>query len=131
MLHPGRAERPLTVREYGDRWLTVYASVNFKPATLENYRRFLILHAYPTLGDLPIGTVTRSHVKALIAEKLAGGNRKGDGKPLSPWVFGGLDGGTRWITTCGCGRSGNPCWPSPGSTIGDPSSTGTPGAVCS
>ena len=79
-----RTEQPLTVREYGDRWLTVYASVNCKPATLENYRRSLALHAYPTLGDLPLGTVTRSHIKALIAEKLAGGNRKSDGRPLNP-----------------------------------------------
>jgi integrase len=83
-----RTERPLTVREYGDRWLTVYASVNCKPATEENYRRFLALHAYPTLGDLPLGTVTRSHVKALIAEKLAGGNRKSEGKPLNPRTVG-------------------------------------------
>jgi integrase len=83
-----RSERPLIVREYGDRWLTVYASVNCKPATVENYRRSLALHAYPTLGDLPLGTVTRSHVKALIAEKLSGGNRKSNGKPLNPRTVG-------------------------------------------
>ena len=83
-----RAERPLTVREYGDRWLTVYASVNCKPATVENYTRFLTLHAYPTLGDLPLGTVTRSHIKALIAEKLTGGNCRIDGKPLNPRTVG-------------------------------------------
>ncbi|MFI5342038.1 MAG: tyrosine-type recombinase/integrase, partial [Candidatus Methylomirabilales bacterium] len=83
-----RAERPLTVREYGDRWLTVYASVNCKPATVENYHRFLTLHAYPTLGDLPLGTVTRSHVKALIAEKLSSGNCQSDGKPLNPRTVG-------------------------------------------
>ena len=83
-----RAERPLTVREYGDRWLTVYASVNCKPATLENYRRFLTLHAYPTLGDRPLGSITRSDVKTLIAEKLVGGNCQSEGKPLTPRTVG-------------------------------------------
>ncbi|MGD0266049.1 MAG: tyrosine-type recombinase/integrase [Candidatus Methylomirabilota bacterium] len=83
-----RAERPLTVREYGDRWLTVYASVNCKPATVENYHCALALHTYPTLGDLPLGSVTRSHIKTLIAEKLTGGNCRSHGKPLNPHTVG-------------------------------------------
>jgi integrase len=81
-------ERPLTLRDYAERWLTVYATVHCRPATVINYQRFLKLHVYPTLGDLPLASVTRAHIKAWVAERLAGGNQKSDGKPLNPHTVG-------------------------------------------
>ena len=81
-------ERLLRLREYGERWLTVYANVHCKPATVSNYERLLELHVYPSLGDLPLVNVTRAHIKAWVAEQLAGGNHRSDGKPLNPHTVG-------------------------------------------
>lgn len=77
-------ERPLTLREYAERWLTVYARVHCKEATVHNYERFLQLHVYPTLGDRSLIQITRADIKAWIASRLADGNLRTKGKPLNP-----------------------------------------------
>ncbi len=77
-------EQPLTLREYADRWLSVYAKVHCKPSTVANYQRTLQHHVYPTLGDRPLPTLTRGDIKGWIAGMLAGGNLRSKGKALDP-----------------------------------------------
>jgi integrase len=81
-------ERTLTLREYAERWLTVYARVHCKEATANNYQRFLQFHVYPTFGSTPLPQLTRANLKAWIAEQLAGGNQRSKGKALNPHTLG-------------------------------------------
>ncbi len=81
-------ERPLTLREYAERWLTVYAHVHCKPSTVSNYERFLHNHIYPMLGGLPLPQVTRAHIRTWVADRLASGNQRSEGKPLEPRTVG-------------------------------------------
>jgi integrase len=76
-------ENPLTLKEYAERWLTVHARVHDKASTVENYEGYFRVHIYPTLGNLPLPSMTRAHVKEWVAERLRGGNSRSEGKPLA------------------------------------------------
>ncbi len=82
------AQRPLTLKEYAERWLTVYAKTHCKAGTIQNYERSLRRHAFPTLGAVPLASLTRAQVKAWIADRLETGNLRSNGKPLNPRTMG-------------------------------------------
>lgn len=81
-------KRPLppsvpTFAEYADRWLTTVGSVRVRPATLEQYRTRLKLRLLPTLGPLPLTSITRETVRNLIGEMIRGGNYRSRGRPIA------------------------------------------------
>jgi integrase len=69
--------RPLlTFQAYAEGWLESYAVPHTKPRTQEIYRLLCRLHLFPTLGATPLSEITRDKVRALFAEKVAGGMKR-------------------------------------------------------
>jgi integrase len=77
-----------TFKEYAERWLAAVAGIAYKDSTLRQYRHRLAKRLYPHLGALPLNTITRDRVKALIAAEFT------NGKP-APRTVGGF------VTTLG------------------------------
>ena len=81
--------RPVTLREYAERWLREHVAIACKPRTREHYASVLTHHVYPTLGAVALGDVTRERLRTLLAERSAAGrtSKKKDDKvqqaPLS------------------------------------------------
>ncbi|WP_315551672.1 site-specific integrase [Microbacterium aurum] len=74
----------LTFREYAETWLT--AQVH-RDATATLYRGHLERHAYPVLGDLPLGSVLRTTVQGWV-KGLTVDAADGARKALSPATIG-------------------------------------------
>jgi integrase len=68
----------------------VYARVNCKESTQEEYEKALRLHLLPTFGKIALPEITRERIKLFLAEKLANGSVQRDGKPLSTGSVGNL-----------------------------------------
>jgi integrase len=66
---------PVTLNEYADRWLVEIAS-SVEPRTVESYRGMLKNHVRPSLGALPLPSITRGQVKSLLAKKREAGLSK-------------------------------------------------------
>ena len=60
----------ITVAEYSRSWLAALSGL-IKPRTLESYESSLRLHILPALGHVRLRRLSRSQVKAFIAEQLA------------------------------------------------------------
>lgn len=58
----------ITVADWADEWLA--GAMNLGPGGRETYRRDLDRHILPTLGHLPIGSVTASTVERFLADEL-------------------------------------------------------------
>ncbi len=56
---PGR----MTVAEYLQRWLTVYAFPNTAPTTSRRYEQLIRVHLVPTLGNLPLTKLRPLHIQ--------------------------------------------------------------------
>ncbi len=69
--------------EYAERWLEAVGGVRVRPATLEQYCSRLKLRLLPTLGPLPLTSITRETVRNLIGELARDGNRRSPGRPIS------------------------------------------------
>jgi integrase len=63
-----------TVAEYAEPWLTSLTKP--RAVTVEAYRLRLTVHILPLIGHLRLPDVTRERVRTLIAELMAGGNRR-------------------------------------------------------
>jgi integrase-like protein len=63
----------ITVRQYAEHWLSAHVAHECRERTDEQYRSTFKHHVYPTLGDVPLGELKRSHVKTLMATKAAAG----------------------------------------------------------
>ena len=61
---PPAPEAP-TVADLAARFMAAHVEVNCKPGTVESYENLLRLHILPSLGDLRLSDVDRSHVSAL------------------------------------------------------------------
>jgi hypothetical protein len=72
----------VTLGEYADRWIETIKS-GVEPRTVESYAGMLKRHIRPTLGALPLPSITRGAVKDLLASKRASGLSK-DSVPLDP-----------------------------------------------
>jgi integrase len=75
-----RVDPRITVRDYAARWLPAHAAEQqLKPRTVEQYGTMLRLHILPvpvgagTLGDLPVASIRRPLVKALLAKQRGAG----------------------------------------------------------
>jgi integrase len=65
----------VTLGEYADRWIETIKS-GVEPRTVESYAGMLKRHIRPTLGALPLPSITRGAVKDLLASKRASGLSK-------------------------------------------------------
>src|SRR5262249_6418104 len=65
--------KALTFQEHADAWLKSYVEVQRKPGTAEKYNAILRKHWFPTLGSLPITSLTREHIKSVLVSKSAAG----------------------------------------------------------
>lgn len=74
----------VTFRAYAESWLE--AQVH-KPATAELYRGHLERHAYPVLGDLPLGSILTTTVQGWV-KRLSVGDEVAGRKPLAPATVG-------------------------------------------
>jgi Phage integrase, N-terminal SAM-like domain len=66
---------PITLGEYADKWLVEIAS-SVERRTVESYTGILKRHIRPTLGTLPVPSITRGQVKELLASKRGSGLSK-------------------------------------------------------
>ena len=57
--------RPLSFRQYAERWMKQHVEMNCKPETARNYRYALDVNLLPALGDKDIRAITRDDVKTL------------------------------------------------------------------
>jgi integrase len=68
LLTPPQQTATITLNDYADRWLTGIAT-SVEPRTVENYSGMLKNHIRPTLGALPLPSITRGQVKDLLSSK--------------------------------------------------------------
>jgi integrase len=73
----------LTFKEYAEKWLESVGSIRLRPSTVEQYRVRLGLRLLPTLGPMPLASITREVVRTLLGEMVAQGNRRSKGRPAS------------------------------------------------
>jgi integrase len=66
---------PITLNEYADKWLVNVAN-SIERRTYQSYTGMLKNHIRPALGELALTSITRGHVKDLLAKKRAGGLAK-------------------------------------------------------
>ena len=69
-----------TLREYAERWLA--ENLQARPSTLEQYRIRLEKRLYPHLGALPLTSITRERIKALITLEVT--SHRAKGRRLAP-----------------------------------------------
>jgi len=60
----------MTVKDYGERWLT---GLVVKPRTRESYEKTLRLHIFPVLGEVRVRKLQRAAIKDLLTAKLRPG----------------------------------------------------------
>jgi integrase len=60
----------LTVTAFVEDWLKHHVAVHCKPGTAEKYEMIFRKHWLPAVGQLPLISVTREHIKTVAAEKL-------------------------------------------------------------
>jgi integrase len=72
----------LTVRVYLDAWLEGRLTAGGRATTTDSYRRALVAHVYPTLGDVEVQSLTALDLDRLYGHLLTAGRRNGRG--LSP-----------------------------------------------
>jgi integrase len=63
----------LTVEEYLERWLSDCVRDTVKASTHSSYRQLVSKHIVPTLGRIRLKTLTATHVRGLLREKLDAG----------------------------------------------------------
>jgi len=63
-----------TLKAYAERWLETHVRLACKGNTQALYRSRLELHWYPTLGAVPVPSITRDMIRKRVAELLARGN---------------------------------------------------------
>lgn len=64
-----REAQAVTVRQYAEQWLTAHVAHVCRERTGEQYRSTFKHHVYPAFGELPLGELKRSHIRALLASK--------------------------------------------------------------
>jgi integrase len=70
----GEAVSVPTLAEFAARWLSTLTKP--RPATVEAYRLRLTVHILPLIGRVRLTDLTRDRVRTLLAELMAGGNRR-------------------------------------------------------
>jgi integrase len=71
-----------TFQHYAERWLAG-AGVRLKAATIEQHATRLRVRLLPSLAGLPLTSITRERVRALLGEMVQIGNRRSKGRPVA------------------------------------------------
>jgi len=71
-----REAQAITVREYAEQWLAARVAHDCRERTRELYHSLFKHHVYPSIGDVPLGNLKRSHIKALLSSKAAAGLKR-------------------------------------------------------
>jgi hypothetical protein len=70
-------ERPVakvpTFGEYATTWMATAAQTRLRPATIDQYQVRLRLRLLPTLGPLPLTSITRETIRTLVGVSIRGG----------------------------------------------------------
>lgn len=69
----------ITVGQWLDRWLEVYAKPKVRLSTWESYETTVRCHIKPTIGNLPLKDLRPEHLQQLYNEKLKSGRVDGKG----------------------------------------------------
>lgn len=65
--HVDPARGKVTIREWGDLWLSTLQPPVVKPSTYESYKSLLTSVVYPTFGEWPLASIRQSDVTAWVA----------------------------------------------------------------
>mgnify|MGYP003694220111 CR=1 FL=1 len=82
-LDADKPARVVTFKEYAEHWMETVGSVRLRPATVEQYQVRLRLRLLPTLGPLPMTSITRETVRTLLGEMVKAGNQRSKGRPAA------------------------------------------------
>jgi len=74
--------KPLRFAQYADTWIKVYAEINCKPSTVEEYAKEIRLHLLPAFGNLTLPEITREGIKLYLAQKLQAGSTRWQGRAM-------------------------------------------------
>jgi integrase len=72
-----------TLKDYAERWLEQVGSVRLRPSTVEQYRTRLRVRVYPTLGHLPLTSLTREVIRTALGDMVRAGNLRTPDKPVA------------------------------------------------
>jgi integrase len=72
-----------TLKDYAERWLEQVGSVRLRPSTVEQYRNRLRVRVYPTLGHLPLTSLTREAIRTALGDMVRAGNLRTPDKPVA------------------------------------------------
>jgi hypothetical protein len=73
----------VTFKDYAEHWIETVGSVRLRPASIEQYQLRLRLRLLPTLGPLPMTSITRETVRELLSEMVKAGNHRSKGRPAA------------------------------------------------
>ena len=65
--------RPITFRQYAEKWLAGHVRTNLKESSCVGYKRLLVNHIYPAIGDRSLSEITREEIKNLCYRKKESG----------------------------------------------------------
>ncbi|GAI85399.1 unnamed protein product, partial [marine sediment metagenome] len=68
----------LTIGEYLDQWLRDYQP-RIAPNTAQTYEFFIERHIKPAIGQIPLTSLTPTHLQRLYSDKLSAGRKDGKG----------------------------------------------------
>jgi len=74
----------ITMSKWLDTWLETYVKIRVRQNTYEGYKRIVEGHLKPTIGCLTVKSLRPDQVQKMLNEKLASGNLRYEGQPLSP-----------------------------------------------
>jgi integrase len=83
VLDADKPARVVTFKEYAEHWLETIGPVRLRPATVEQYQVRLRLRLLPTLGALPMTSITRDTVRTALGEMVKAGNQHSKGRPAA------------------------------------------------
>jgi hypothetical protein len=83
VLDADKPARVVTFQEYAEHWLETVGPVRLRPATVEQYQVRLRLRLFPTLGPVPMSSITRETVRSLLGEMVKAGNQRSKGRPAA------------------------------------------------
>ncbi|WP_066456850.1 tyrosine-type recombinase/integrase [Anaerotruncus rubiinfantis] len=83
-LEPVKPSQEITLGEWLDRWLEIYAQPSVKLATYVSYETYIRRHLKPSLGQILMKDLTVGILQDFLTKKLTGGRADGRKGGLSP-----------------------------------------------
>jgi integrase len=80
VLDDDKPARIVTFKDYAGHWMETVGAVRLRPGTAEQYQVRLRLRLLPTLGPMPMTSITRETVRTLLGEMVKAGNQRSKGR---------------------------------------------------